>query len=326
MMLFITLITLLVMTGCNKSEDSLNHKDIKVEPTLTEEATPVLTNEPTTIPTLTLSPKPQKKPTNQATKEPKDNQQSAAIEDLSMFKKIQDCCVNYSFTPPETKKLEGSVYLSSEGAYDVNQDGNNDTISVLIATDELKPSYLTVNNRKINLEMEMVSPSDSKIYLIDINQEDNFKEIAVFGVGYDDYQYYSLFRYDGNKVYCLGTIDGNALMDQHGKLVATDDLTTELKPMFCSAWYEVKGKVLVQKSNDMKEFMGKTYDFEGGTAFFAPCTKPDQSLIVYENPIEYAPCKIKLISVYQNPGYGVHNYFVELPTGEKGLLYFFMRP
>jgi hypothetical protein len=326
-MLIITLMMLLAMTGCNKSENSFNHKDVITEkPTLTEEATEALTKEPTTIPTLTQAPKPEKKPTNQVTKEPQDNQQSAVIKDLSKFKKIQDSFVNYSFTPAETKNIEGTEYLYSEGAYDVNQDGNNDTISALIATDEAKPSYLTVNNIKINLETEIISPSDSKIYLIDINQEDNFKEIAVFGIGYDDYHYYSLFRYDGKKVYCLGTIEGNALMDQYGKLVSTDDLTTELKPMFCSAWYEVKDNALVQKSNDIKEFMGKTYDFAGGTAFFAPCTKPDQSLIVYENPIEYEPCKIKLISVYQDPGYGVHNYFVELPTGEKGLLYFFIRP
>jgi len=308
---------LLTMSACNKSENVDNMKNVVSSSPFSTTA-PSIKITPTSVPTLipTTSPTvaPTNAPINTPTKVPStpDNTKKT-VGDITTYKKLVDCFLDYKF-----KTVDSTV----EGNYDLNQDGKLDAIKIdLKIKDEVMNPYLEVNGEKITFYMD----SPGAVQIVDLHKKDKYFEIACFDAGPSADECYHLFRYTGKKIYKLGTIDAGAWINQQGKLISSFDLTRYFKPYFCSAWYEIEHYTLVYYPNDTKKYIGKNYNYQGGQAFFVPCNKkPNADNISWDNIKEYDPVQLKLIDILYPYERTLNFFYVELPTGEKGLLYFWI--
>ena len=77
----------------------------------------------------------------------------------------------------------------------------------------------------------------------------------------------------------------------------------------------------------MEQYIGKTYEVDG-TGYFVPLDFYPEDYFEHvvwdsENLREFKATKIKLLDIHIRPDDRTLNWFyVELPDGEKGLLYF----
>jgi len=308
-------VLLLTMSACKKSENVDNMKTVISSPPSPTIA-PVITSTSTPNPTSTLIPtlNPTVVPTIAPTKVPTIQEiTKKTVGDITTYKKLVDCFLDYKFKTSKTQV---------EGNYDLNQDGKLDVIKLdLKIKDEVMDPYLEVNGKKIKFYMD----SPGAVQIVDLDKKDKYLEIACFDAGPSADECYHLFRYTGKKLYKLGTIDAGALINQQGKLISSFDLTRYFKPYFCSAWYEIEHYTLVYYPNDTKKYIGKIYNYLGGQAFFIPCKKkPDADNITWDGIKEYDPVQLKLIDILYPYERTLNFFYVELPTGEKGLLYFWI--
>jgi len=326
------LFTVFMMVGCSKSGGKESME--QVSPTITK-ASPSVTIEPTKALMPTDFPTPTKvaKPTVTIapTKAPGDGDNNkSALNDLSKFKTIKDSFVDYKFNVVSQygdDKSEPEIETST-ASYDLNKDGKEDNINIYLAnyTTE-QDSYIEVNQIKCKLNIDNLynNADQGVIHIVDLDKKDKFLELAIFDPGMSDDWCYHLLQYDGKQLYELGIIDMDALIDQQGKLVSSFNITRYFKPMFCSAWYEIKNKKLELHPNDTKQYLGKTYDFTGGDAMFKE-GKPTTDDITYSEQLKkFPPGKIKLKDIlYDNDTRTLNYFYVELPSGKKGLLYFWI--
>lgn len=262
------------------------------------------------------------------------------LDDLSSFQLLKDSFVDYQFktTALDQDKNGYDDYYESIGNYDLNRDGIKDDIHIVSEFGYDNPSYLEVNYQKIWYRND--TPINGEIHLIDLDQNDDYTELAIFDGGPSGDECYHLFRYDGSELSLLGTIDAAALSDQQGKLISSFQYTRYFTPRFCSAWYEIKKNTLELYQNNTKNYLGKYFDFSGTQAYFVPCEYENRgNFTEFEVDLKaYPPSKLKLIDILYNP-YGIdfkdkplvyyqyrvlNYYYVALPSGEKGVLYFFI--
>lgn len=182
-------------------------------------------------------------------------------------------------------------------------------------------SYIEVNGIRQDFYMEL-SP-DGEVGIIDLDKNDEFFEVAYFDKGPSDYPNYVFYRYDGKRLYSIGNIDSRGLCDGEGKLLLQYYIS-RFKPAFCSAWLEIENDKFVEKSNDITEYLGKTYRFNGGGANFMPCNDmPKVFEPRWDDIKQFEPYELKIIDIYFWPNSRILNcYFVEFSNSERGMLYY----
>jgi hypothetical protein len=261
--------------------------------------------------------------TKMPTVAPSDAEES--LDDFSEFDAIKNCFLDYKFEMiNQNKDGDTELYITTEASYDLDTDGKDDDIKIgLIESNGNAKSYIQVNNAKQYFYVD--DPNDGEVHVIDLDKNDKYLEIACFDAGPSGDDSYDLFRYDGTNIYRLGSIDAMALIDCKGKLISHFNYSRELKPMFCSAWYEIENNVLVQKKNDLSKYIGKTYEYVGGYVYYTPCDEmKDVDNLTWERTIELNPSKVKLLGFYHPDDVTVNDYFVEFPSGEKGILSYYL--
>ena len=316
---------LFTLAGCKKSDISSGLEDSYAEVTPTCSVTEVPIDNPTNIPTSIPMNIPTNLPTNVPTTTPSLSLPAVTgetgeetLDDLSTFLPIYDCCLDYAFQVEDLGFEDSRYSYRVNGNYDLNSDGKEDSISILLKGRYNNLSYIEVNQIKLSFDMD--NPFD-EVYIIDLDKNDPYLEVACYDDGPSGDPVFKIFRYDGSSIYELGQIDVYASIDGKGKLVSYLDRNNYFKPEFCSAWYEIINNTLVLKNNKIDQYLGQMYAFVGGDAYFIPYEElPDQPDIKWDEMKHFDACKVKLIDIWG----GMNYYYIELPTGEKGLIYFWI--
>ena len=246
---------------------------------------------------------------------------------IENFSEIDNYIKDYTPDVSYEEDLElGQRAYIIHGTYDLNGDGEADEINAVLKADNEASSLIEVNGMKVTLEL--YNPT-GLIKIIDLDSRDNYTEVAVFDDGQSGDPTFTFLRYDGRKLYTIGSIDRYALMDGEGKFISWFHLANNFKPQFFSAWGEFKNNEYVITNHDVEQYIGKTYEVDG-TGFFVPLEFNPEVYFEHvvwdsENLREFKATKIKLLDIHIRPDDRTLNWFyVELPDGEKGLLYFWI--
>lgn len=270
------------------------------------------TNVPTASPSVTLP---------AATGEAEEE----TLDDLSSFKLLRDCYLDYTFQVEDLGSENDRTAYMVTGNYDLNSDGKEDSISILQKGRYNNLSYIEINQTKLTFDVD--NPMDGEVHIIDLDKNDPYLEVISFDDGPSGDPVYMTFRYDGSSIIVLGEIGAGASIDGEGRLIPYFNRNNYFEPEFCSAWFEIMDNTLVYKNNSIDQYLGQRYDFSGGDAYFIPYDiLPEQPDIRWEEMKHFEPCKIKLIDIWGMSEYDrlLNFYYIELPTGERGLLYFWM--
>lgn len=301
--LSINLLLLFLFSGCDmeKTRDDTDGKQITVNPTeaLIEPSKAIGSDET-------------------------ENRVEPKFEDFII---MEEFFKDYTFDISYDEKLEFyERTYTIQGAYDMNGDGEDDKIDALLKADYQEGSYIEVNGNR--LVIDYCNPS-GEIQMIDLNNKDSFTEIAVFDNGPSADPTLMFFRYDGSEVSFLGSIDQYALMDGQGRFISSFHLTQYFNPQFFSAWGEFEDGEYVLTNHDVEQYIGKTFDVNGA-GFFEPLdTMPENYLehITWDSEAkrEFKEVQVKILDIYVSEFDRTLNwFFVQLPDGEKGLLYFWI--
>lgn len=234
---------------------------------------------------------------------------------------------DYSFDVSYDEELDlyHRVY-SIHGVYELNGDGKEDEINAVLKMDYEDGTYIEVNGIKVPFNLYFPT---GEIYVIDLDSRDSYIEVAVFDDGPSADPYFIFFRYDGENLYPVGSIDRYALMDGQGKFVSWFHLANNFKPTFYSAWGEFKNNEYVITNHDVEQYIGKTYEVNGN-GYFVPLDYNPENYFDYiqwesEYLREFKETKVKLLDIHIDEEGRILNWFyVELADGEKGLLYFWI--
>jgi beta-lactamase regulating signal transducer with metallopeptidase domain len=243
------------------------------------------------------------------------------------FSEIDKHIKDYTFDVSYDGDLEWDERVYSiHGTYDLNGDGQADSINAVLIAGNEDGSYIEVNGMK--LELNFYNPTGAA-NIIDLDSKDAYTEVAIFDDGASGDPAFTFIRYDGTKLYTVGTIDRYALMDGQGKFISWFHMANNFKPKFFSALGEFKNNEYVITNHDIEQYKGKTYEVNG-TGFFVPLdNNPEDHFehMVWDSETlrEFNETKIKLLDIHMSPDDPTLNcFYVELPDGERGLLYFWI--
>ncbi|TAH64486.1 MAG: alpha/beta fold hydrolase [Anaerolineaceae bacterium] len=257
-------------------------------------------------------------PTEEPTKAPIEG--PTETPNLEDFSDIKEYFKDYVFELSYDEDLSyDEVIYSIHGSYDLNGDGQDDKIEVVLGYRN-HDSYIEVNG--IKESMYPMFPT-GEIHIIDMDSNDSLVEVAIFDDGSSGDPIYEFFSYDGKKLYHVGSIDEFALMDGQGKFISSLSLSLWLQPKFFSSWEEIKDNKFVSNKHDIKQYEGKDYELNG-IGYFVPLEENPEDYykhVTWEPEVqrEFNNERIKLLNIY-----GTSQYYVELQDGERGLLYFWI--
>ena len=324
-LLILCLFLLCLLTGCEPRKTANESKDDQI--TLAPEPTNAIESSDKTEETDSNKTEEADPNKNEVTIAPSDTSITTEDPKLEDFSKMDEYFKNYTFDVSYDEKLEYyQRTYSIHGEYDLNGDGEADRINAVLKADNGDDSYIEVNDIKLTLYPD--NPS-GEIQIIDLDSRDSYVEVAIFDDGPSGDPNFSFFRYDGKELYSLGSIDRYALMDGQGKFISWFHIANYFKPQFFSAWGEFKDNKYVITNHDVEQNIGKTYEVNG-TGYFIPLDKNPENYIDYtiwdpEAQREFKAMKIKLLDIHIDPDDRTLNWFyVELPDGERGLMYFWI--
>lgn len=247
-----------------------------------------------------------------------------SLKELSDFKALKDCFLPVTYSNLSNKYKD--TYFEAFIQEDLNMDGKKDDIHLALSRD--KDSYIEVNQAKLTTFIDPSSLNCDKklLHLVDLDKSDRYKDIACLSQGGGGVCKYQLYRYDGTKLYYLGETLSDTIINESGKLIPMTYYSYQFKPLFCSAWYEIKDNTLELHKNDTKKFMNQSYAYKNWEipTFFMPCeTLPNTTQNLTGSEYSLASCQLKILDIlYDSNSRELNYYFVQLPTGEKGILYF----
>ncbi|HEY8350869.1 MAG TPA: hypothetical protein VIM13_13685 [Clostridia bacterium] len=243
---------------------------------------------------------------------------------LDEFFKNHDFDVSYD----EKQEFHERTYMI-HGTYDMNGDGEEDEITLLIKTDCSEGSYIEVNGKKLTIGYGNFS---GETRLIDLDSRDSYTEIAVFDDGPSADPVLLFYRYNGEKVDFVGSIDRYSLMDGKGRFISSFHLASNFHPQFYSAWGEFRDGEYVTTNHDVDQYIGKTYEIDG-SGYFVPLDRMPGDLGEYlqhttwdwDSVREFNGTEAKILNIYVSEDDRTLNWFyIELANGERGLLYFWI--
>lgn len=252
-----------------------------------------------------------------------DNTEEPKIEDFSVLDKhFKDYIFDVSFD--ENLEFYDRTY-TIHGSYDLNRDGEEEQISALLKQ-RADESYIEVNGIKVFLYP--MSPT-GEVQIIDLDNRDDYMELAIFDDGPSGDPEFKFFRYNGKELTSLGSIERGGLMDGQGKLISWFNLSNHFEPHFYSAWGVLSEGKFVTTNHDVDQYIGKNYKISG-SGFFVPLETNPVNHFEYtdwnhETIREFNNTEIMLLDIYISPEDRTLNwYYIELAEGERGLLYFWI--
>lgn len=252
-----------------------------------------------------------------------DNTEDPKIKNFSVLDEyFKDYTFDISFD--ENLEFYERIY-TIHGSYDLNGDGEEEKINGLL-NQGMEESYIEVNGIKVLIYL--MSPT-GEVQIIDLDSSDEYVEIAVFDGGPSGDPEFKFYRYDGKELKSLGSIDRGALMDGQGKLISWFHKSNYFEPHFYSAWGVFSDGEFVTTNHDVEQYIDKSYKISD-SGFFVPLeTNPINHFEYtdwnFESLREFDNTEIILLDIHISPEDRTLNwYYVELPEGERGLLYFWI--
>ena len=258
----------------------------------------------------------------ETTEEKKEND----LKELNInnFKPIKEF-FKYDFDVNINGTKEEPLSFTVKGEFDLNMDGSLDKIDLLLqghlGREKNIQTYIQVDSVKEEIYMDHTS--DGEVRIIDLDKNDKFIEIAYFDEGPSGDPAFTFYRYNGTKLYKIGSLPSDVLFDGKDSFIP-GCFISKFEPKFYSAWFEIKDNQFVQKDNDIGKYLGKTYKFDGGEAYFIPVEEmPTNFEPKWEEPRQFEAIEMKVNDVYFYSGErNLNYYFVELQNGERGMIYF----
>ena len=243
------------------------------------------------------------------------------VEIIEGFKPIKESFKDYKFKVSEDKDA-----FTIKGKFDLNNDGKKDEINLRLQKEPktLEGTYIEING--IKREIYIDAPN-GEVKLLDLDKNDEFIEIAFFDNGPSDDPQYHIYRYDGKGLYEVGNVDDKALLNGNGKALPSV-YVSDFQPAFYSSWLEIKDNKFVLKNKSIDEYLGKNYVLDRRKdVFFVPMKEmPKEFNPPWDNAREFQTTELTLLDVYFPYGNEkiLNFYFIELPNGEKGMMYFWI--
>ncbi|RCX16577.1 hypothetical protein DFR58_11070 [Anaerobacterium chartisolvens] len=250
---------------------------------------------------------------------------------IDSFLNLQESIIENDFA---IEKKHDIKELNVDGKYDLNTDGETETIEIRLLGRQ--DSSLRINNCEISIDCE--NPFD--FYLVDLISDDKFIELAIYDDGPSGDPKTTFYRYDGIKIYELGsfhtdinishsisTYYGNVLTDGKGNFIPPDSIVKFVSPNIMKGYYSIENNKFIYNSIDYTKYLLDEYivasDFE---AFFIKqsiSNKLNKQDIKFtwdiEKAVEFKKGeKIKII-IMDDFWYGI-----ERQDGTTGILYFWM--
>ncbi|MBH1941501.1 hypothetical protein I5677_11410 [Mobilitalea sibirica] len=249
------------------------------------------------------------------------------ILSLRIFKGLKNFFIDVDLQYEISGTQENPVFYRINSEYDLNMDNQPDKIEFFLngtLNKRNKSPYIKVNGIKLDIYMDYTY--NGEVGILDLDEKDGFIELAYLDEGPSGDPHYVFYRYNGTSLYELGEIDAYSLMDGQGHLISGFHLS-DVQPVFYSAWYEIMDNRFVKKNHDLSEYIGKSYEFNGGEAYFIPKDNLNDPLELrweWEAIKNFEPTTLKLLDIHIPYDRTLNFYLVEFPNGERGLLYFWI--
>ncbi|WP_167958393.1 hypothetical protein [Anaerosporobacter faecicola] len=314
--LIITMTMLLSLVACEKNKDNLDaaKQGDTVEATSDTEQSAEPTTEATMEASATEEPVVEEEPIKELT-----------YQDFDSFQPIREVAIPCTFESKEENDNQNTTYEAT-GSYDLNQDGTDDTILFKHDSDTYEYS-LQIN--EANITDFMATPEC--FYIVDLDKRDTYQELVIYDNGMSDDPCFNFYRYDGNNLVLLGMIgslsDSTISFDGYGRIVKGDSLLNRLSPSIIPAFYEVEKNELKMHDFDLSEVLNQEYSLSvDENAYFCETDQVGEDFIPdwSENMQDYeinlkAGDKIMVKGIYDS-----ERYWVVLPDGRSGMLYYWI--
>ena len=220
--------------------------------------------------------------------------------------------------------------INVKGEIDLNSDGKKDKIRCTLNNNS--DNTISVNGYDLNLFINDVQSSQD-FQIVDLDINDPFKEIVIMESGFDGEYYPTFIRYDGNKLFALGNLPGDLLIDKDGKLISSFNLYTEVNPVICSGYYELAGSTFKFSKLDVDTIKNKQYTFitDQSIAFDETNTLPEKSKTVFVDTFEANDFKAGASFTLNEIGFfpetdNILWLNITLNDNKKGNLYLVLQP
>ena len=204
--------------------------------------------------------------------------------DFNNFRPIQDAFEKSDLNRDSSEDdLKYTIYV--KGEIDLNSDGKKDKLNCTLHNNS--DNTISINGYNLNLFINDVrSSQDFQIVDLDIN--DPYKEIVIMESGFDGEYYPTFIRYDGNKLFTLGNLPGDLLIDKDGKLISSFNVYKEVYPVICSGYYEIVGDTFRFNKLNLDTILNKRYTFiiDQSIAFDESNTLPKKDKTVFVDTFE----------------------------------------
>jgi len=219
-----------------------------------------------------------------------------------------------------TNSNEYSCAISTSGDYDLDGTGEVEHISIIYGMDE-NPSIIQIDDYDMGIDVS--GEEICNVFLIDLDKNDKFTEIAVlYDSGSDDY-FYNLYRYDGQKIIDLGIFGGYPYSDGEGK-VLPEVCEFTFTPQIILSWDTLIGNSWEEHVIDKSAWIGKEYEFakDNQYSLFTVCDSlPDDSMSLEYNWAEFKKgTKFTLLDIDSDN----YMFLISLEDGRKGVLSFYL--
>lgn len=206
---------------------------------------------------------------------------------------------------------------------DINNDGENDNIHIDI--NEYKESTIKINNVTFSLNIGgFIDFKFADLYKFDEYLEFIIIEDAV------EYRGYSIFRYNGKEIIHIGNIyDLYLVNNEKGLLLSALNTTSFLDPILFTGFFELQNNEIIYCDVDVSSFTSKEYFLSQDiNPYFIETEKiPEKFENEYTDNHIYIKAgeKITVISVGEHQNGVIEWYFIELASGIKGKMYFYVQ-
>lgn len=180
------------------------------------------------------------------------------------FKPVSKIVEEYEFSckyvENDDSQLAGTVYSDKifKGKYELN---NNKKYEIVVEDyGRTSDSYIQINGNKKDISIDRIE----KAAIIDINTADEYKEVVLYDIGPSGDPSLKIFRYDGSKIYDMGSYNGDGsyddiLFDSEGKIIDSTGYIDFIDTQVVSKYYLCNGDTVVEKNVNSEGALDKTY-------------------------------------------------------------------
>lgn len=265
-----------------------------------------------------------------------DLDQTTLSLDIESFYNLKEHIIQNDLKIEQTVGANGDFILNIDGGYDLNDNGKIDVIEVRLVGRQ--KSIIRINENEITIDCD----HPFNFYLVDLVKDDQFIEIAIYDDGPSGDPKTTFYRYDGNRIYEIGTFDtdisaedsmhsyyGNVMTDGKGNFIPPNNIAKFISPNIVNGYYSLEDNRFIYHSIDYSEDAAENYIFTTDIdAFFIERDMEDDFSDQYiellwddEKAIKFEKGEeIKILAMDEELSW----YGVQLSDGTIGILYFWM--